>query len=96
MNSKQRLEQRRAMLLTECALQRTLLAVQARQLGLSTGLIQSGEGLLGRFKHIPGWVGLLVSLIIIFVPGKVASLARNALMLMQLLKSLRKQDPQSK
>ncbi len=96
MNSKQRLEQRRTMLMTECALQRTLLVAQARQLGLSTGLIKSGEGLLDRFKQIPGWAGLLASIIMIFVPGKAAALARNGLMLLQLLKSLRKQDPDSK
>ena len=96
MNSKQRLEQRRNMLMIECALQRALLVAQARQLGLSTGLINSGEGLLGRFKQIPGWAGLLVSVIMIFVPGKAATLARYGLMLMQLIKSLRKQDPDSK
>jgi hypothetical protein len=94
MNSKQRLEQRRALLMTECSLQRTLLVAQARQLGLSTGLIKSGEGLLDRFKQIPGWAGLLVSVIMIFVPGKAAALARNGLMLMQILKSLRKKDPE--
>ena len=94
MSRTQRLAQRRAMLLAECALQRALLVAQTQQLGLSTGLIRSEGGWLNRLKQIPGWAGLLITVVMIFIPGKVATLTRGGLMLMQLLRALRKEAPE--
>ena len=92
MSRRKRLAQQRALLLAECALQRTTLVAQSRQLGLSTGLIKSDEGFLGRFKQIPGWAGLLTGAIMLFVPGRLATLARTGLILLQLLQ-MRKNPP---
>ena len=88
MTRKQRLAQRRAMLVIECSIQRTMLAAQGRQLGLNTGWIKSGDGLLSRLKSLPGWASLLLSVVVAVVPGKMASLARSGLMLWQLWRNL--------
>jgi len=89
MSRKQRLAQRRAMLIAECGMQRTMLQMQSRQLGLNTGWIKSGDGLLAKLKSIPAWAGLLMAAVVIIVPGKVTSIARSGLMLWQLWRSLK-------
>jgi len=89
MSRKQRLAQRRAMLVAECNLQRTMLQMQGRQLGLNTGWIRSGDGLLARLKSIPAWASLLMAVVVVVVPGKVASFARSGLMLWQMWRSLK-------
>ncbi|MET3107707.1 hypothetical protein AAKU67_002118 [Oxalobacteraceae bacterium GrIS 2.11] len=84
MSRTQQLRQRRAMLVTECTLQRSILLAQGRQLGLSTGLISSGDGLLERFKRLPTWVSILLAAGIMFMPGRVTKVARTGLMAWQI------------
>jgi len=84
MSRTQQLMQRRAMLVTECTLQRSILIAQGRQLGLSTGLIRSGDGLLERFKRLPTWVSISLAAGVMFAPGRVTKLARTGLMAWQI------------
>lgn len=89
MSRKQRLAQRRAMLVIECSLQRSMLVAQGRQLGLNTGWIKSGDGVLDRLKNMPGWASLLLAAVVAVAPGKIASLARTGLTLWQLWRNLK-------
>lgn len=70
------LAQRRALLITECALQRVTLIGQTDHLCV-------GNSLVSRLKSLPGWLsGLLVGLAII-APGRAVSWAKKGLMLWQ-------------
>jgi hypothetical protein len=86
------LQQRRQMLMAECALQRTTLTAQTRQLGLNTGWIKSGDNLLGRLKNMPAWVSVILAAAVIFIPGRAARLARSGLMLWQFWRNLKTSD----
>lgn len=92
MNRMQSLQQRRRMLVAECALQRSLLTAQTRQFGLDTGWLKSGHRLLERLKNIPGWVSIALTAAVIFVPGRAARFARSGLMLWQFLRNFKSSE----
>ena len=89
MNRAQRLMQRRAMLVAECALQRTVLVAQSRLLGVNTGWMKSGEGWLERLQNIPSWASVLLAGAVALLPGRVARLTRSGLMLWQIWRNLK-------
>ena len=89
MSRAQKLARRRAMLVAECSMQRTMLVAQSRQLGISTGLINTGDGMLQRLKKLPGWVGIAVAVLAICIPGRFATVARGGLMLWQLWRNVK-------
>ena len=93
MSSAGRLMQRRTMLVAECALQRSTLAAQSRQLGASfkfdTSWLKTGEGLLERLRNLPSWVSVALAAAVVFMPGRFAKLARSGLMLWQFWRNLK-------
>jgi hypothetical protein len=89
MSRSKSLQLRRHMLVVECALQRSTLTAQTRQLGLSTGWIKSGDGLLDRLKNLPSWVSVAIAAAVIFIPGRAARLARSGLMLWQFWRNIK-------
>ncbi len=89
MSHVKRLAQRRAMLVVECTLQRNILVAQSRQLGLLTGWIGSGNGLIAKLKQLPAWAHVAMAALVIFIPGRVAGLARSGLMLWQFWRNLK-------
>ena len=86
------LAQRRAMLIAECSMQRTVLTAQSRQLGVSTGWIKTGESILERLRNLPVWVGVGLAALVIFIPGRFATVARSGLMLWQFWRNLKSDD----
>jgi len=89
MSQSKRLAQRRALLVVECTLQRNILVAQSRQLGLLTGWIGSGNGLFAKLKQLPTWAHVAMAAVVIFIPGRIASLARSGLMLWQFWRNLK-------
>jgi hypothetical protein len=89
MNRAERLMQRRTMLVAECALQRSTLIAQGRQLGINTGWMKSGAGMFERFQHLPSWASVLLAAAVAIMPGRVAGLARSGLMLWQFWRNLK-------
>lgn len=81
------LAQRRALLVTECALQRITLHGQTHSLGLGMGWLKTGRHLADRLKNLPGWAGALLVGIMIFAPGRAVSLVKNGVLLLQLWRS---------
>lgn len=88
MSRTQQLAQRRAMLVAECALQRTLLQVQSKALGEATGWIKTSHSIVDRLKNVPGWASALMAVLVVLVPGRAVTLARNGLLLWQLWRTL--------
>ena len=82
------LAQRRAMLVAECALQRTTLVAQSHALGRATGWIKNSDNLIQRLKNMPGWVSAVLAGLLVLVPGRAVSLARNGLMVWQLWRTI--------
>ncbi len=89
MSSAKQLSQRRSMLIAECAMQRSVLIMQGREFGISTGLIPSGEGVGSRVKKLPGWATALLAVGVILMPGRVPKLVRSGLMLWQLWRNIK-------
>jgi hypothetical protein len=88
MSRAQRLAQRRAMLVAECTLQRTTLVAQSHVLGRATGWIKNSDNLIQRLKKMPGWASALLAGLLVLVPGRAVSLARNGLMVWQLWRTI--------
>jgi len=88
MSRAQRLAQRRAMLVAECNLQRSTLIAQSHALGRATGWIKNSDNLIQRLKNIPGWASALLAGLLVIMPGRAVSLARNGLMLWQLWRTI--------
>lgn len=80
------LAQRRALLITECALQRITLAGQTHSMECVSWL-KTGSNLVDRLKHLPGWASALFVGVMIFAPGRAVSLAKNGVLLLQLWRS---------
>lgn len=74
------LAQRRALLITECALQRVTLIGQTDRLWTSNSLVSS---LVSRLKNLPGWLNTVLVGLVIIAPGRAISLAKTGLMLWQ-------------
>lgn len=83
------LQQRRQMLMLECSLQRSTLSAQSRLLGISSGWLNTGSGLIDKLKNLPGWVSLVLGAAVIFIPGRAAKFARTGLMLWQFWRNLK-------
>ena len=88
MSRAKRLAQRRALLVLECTLQRTTLIAQSRALGQATGWIKSSDGLIKRLKNMPGWASAALAGLLVIMPGRAISVARNGLMIWQLWRSI--------
>lgn len=93
MNRTRQLAARRALLVAESTLQRATLEVQCRELGLGSSWMGTGEQLLSRLKHLPVWVPVLAAAAVMIIPGRTATLARSALSLWQVWRTLRRDAP---
>jgi hypothetical protein len=82
------LAQRRAMLTTECALQRITLLGQTQSLGYVSDYIKTGSNLVEHLKHLPGWLAAVLVGLVIFIPKRAVPLARNGLLLWQIWRAL--------
>ncbi|PRC91547.1 YqjK family protein [Solimicrobium silvestre] len=89
MSRTKQLAMRRSILVAECALQRTTLAAQSHALGRITGWISASNGLVERLKNMPGWVSALLAGMLVLMPGRAVSLARNGLMIWQIWRNLK-------
>lgn len=85
MNRAERLAQRRSLLVTECALQRIILAGQSQTL---TSWTIASHRLIDHFKKLPAWMGVLVLGGVIIAPGRALALVKNGLLLFQLWRTL--------
>jgi hypothetical protein len=82
------LAQRRAMLTTECALQRITLLGQTQSLGYVGEWITTSRHLVDRLKNLPGWVSALLVGLVIFIPKSAVPLAKNGLLLWQIWRAI--------
>lgn len=78
------LAQRRAMLATECALQRITLLGQTQSLGYVANWAKTGHRLVDHLKNLPGWVSVALIGLVIFIPQRAVSLAKSGLLLWQI------------
>jgi hypothetical protein len=79
------LAQRRAMLTTECALQRVTLISQTHRLKNIAGWIKSSNDLVERLKALPVWASALLVGLAIFIPKKsVLPMVKKGLLLLQI------------
>jgi hypothetical protein len=89
MTSRSRLlAQRRAMLTTECALQRITLIGQTHALGSGLDWMKCGGDIVSRLKNLPGWVSALLAGLLIVAPKRVVPWAKSALLLWQIWRAI--------
>ena len=88
MSRAQQLASRRAVLITECSLQRITLSAQGRTMRHATGWLDNGLGLFERAKQTPPWLLGVLAGFVILKPGRAIGLIRNGVMLWQMWRNI--------
>lgn len=88
MSRREQLAQRRALLVTECALQRITLSGQSQSLAQMKHWSHIGHRLINQFKNLPGWVSVLGIGLLLVSPGRALGLVKKGLLLFQLWRAV--------